>query len=70
MFGTKNELYASGNSQEDAMKYNVNLRQSRDHYDQSLYKEAAKRVVYENCLGDCELTRQDLPHFNAQFYYN
>ena len=70
MLGTRNELTATGNSQEDAMRYNVNLRQSREHYDQGLYKEAARRVVYENCLGACELTREDVPHFNAQFYFN
>ena len=70
MFSRSNHLAAGGNSMEDAMKYNVNIKQSRDIYDQSLYKEAARRVVYDNCLGACELTREDVPHFNAQFYYN
>ena len=70
MYGTKNELAGSGVSQEDNVKFNVNLRQSRELYDSNLYKEAARRVVFENCLTANELTREDVPHFNAQFYYN
>jgi len=51
------------------MKFNVAFPVSRDRYDASLYKEAARRVVWKNCMGECELTHEDVPNFNKKFYY-
>merc|ERR1719199_1036738 len=52
------------------MKFQVNYFDSRDKYDQSLYQESAKRVVFKNCMEKLELTDAELPNFNSNFYYN
>ena len=33
-------------------------------------KEAARRVVFSNCMNVCELDNKKLPNFNRNFYYN
>ena len=52
------------------MKWQVIQPMSRDLYDQSLYHESARRVVFKNCMGVCELDDTTLPNFNKNFYYN
>ena len=69
MLGQGNELHSRGSSAEDSLKFNVVFSQSRDRYDASLYKEAARRVVFKNCMSQCELTHEDLPNFNKKFYF-
>ena len=43
---------------------------SQDAHDQAMYFDAAKRVVFKNCMASCDLTDETLPNFNAEFYYN
>jgi hypothetical protein len=69
MLGENNDLHSKGSSAEDSMKFNVVFPLSRDRYDQSLYMEAARRVVFKNCMGSCELENTDVPNFNKKFYY-
>ena len=66
----KTDLHSSGTSAEDNMKFNAIFPLSRDRYDQSLYFEAARRVVFKNCMNALELTDAKLPNFNKNFYYN
>ena len=63
-------LHSVPNSAEDALKLAVAFPQSREHYDQSLYIESARRVVFKNCMEKCELDDTSLPNFNKNFYYN
>lgn len=63
------DLHGKGASAEDSMKWQVVNSMSKDRYDQSLYQEAAKRVVFKNCMNKCELTDETLPNFNKKFWY-
>ena len=63
-------LHSVPNSAEDALKLAVAFPQSREHYDQSLYIESARRVVFKNCMEKCELDDTSVPNFNKNFYYN
>ena len=55
---------------EDALKLTAAFPYSREHYDQSLYIESARRVVFKNCMEKCELDNTSVPNFNKNFYYN
>eukprot|EP00354_Favella_ehrenbergii_P009964 CAMPEP_0170468220 /NCGR_PEP_ID=MMETSP0123-20130129/11482_1 /TAXON_ID=182087 /ORGANISM="Favella ehrenbergii, Strain Fehren 1" /LENGTH=69 /DNA_ID=CAMNT_0010734735 /DNA_START=1388 /DNA_END=1597 /DNA_ORIENTATION=- len=63
-------LHTAAASPEDALKFGVAAPQSRDHYDKGLYVEAARRVVFKNCMEKCELDDESVPNFNKNFYYN
>jgi hypothetical protein len=39
-------------------------------YESNLYKEAARRVVFANCMNACEIDPKELTNFNKNFYYN
>ena len=69
MLGKGTDLYSKGSTPEDSMKFNVVYPLARDRYDQSLYMESARRVVFKNCMDHCELTHEDVPNFNKKFYY-
>ena len=63
-------LHSVPGSPEDALKLAVAFPYSREHYDQSLYIESARRVVFKNCMEKCELDDTSVPNFNKNFYYN
>ena len=63
------DIHGRGGSAEEQMKWNVVPPFARDTYDQNLYKEAARRVVFKNCFAACELDEASIPHFNKQFYF-
>ena len=64
------DLNSRGYSAEDSMKFHVNYFDSRDKYEQSLYQESARRVVFKNCMEKLEIDDATLPNFNSNFYYN
>ena len=66
---SKADLHGTGVSAEDNMKWNVMPPFARDKYDQNLYQEAVRRVVFKNCFEKCELTHEQVPHFNKKFYF-
>ena len=35
-----------------------------------MYFEAAKKVVFKNCMTSCDISDEQIPNFNANFYYN
>ena len=67
---SKASLHTAAGSAEDALKFSVAFPMSREHYDQSLYVESARRVVFKNCMEKCELDNETVPNFNRNFYYN
>ena len=69
MLGRTNDLYSTGTSAEDQMKINVIRHESTEVYERNLYKEAARRVLFTNCMDVCELDNKTLPNFNREFYY-
>ena len=69
MLGKNNDLTSGVTSAEDQMKLNVVRQESEELYQKNLYKEAARRVVFANCMTACEVDHKDLPNFNRQFYY-
>lgn len=69
MLGKSNELVSTGTSAEDQMKINAIRHESAELYERGLYKEAARRVVFSNCMGVCELDNKQVPNFNRNFYY-
>lgn len=69
MLGKNNDLYSYGPSAEDNLKLNVVRAESNEVYETNLYKEAAKRVVFNNCMTACELDDKAVPNFNKNFYY-
>ena len=34
-----------------------------------MYKDAARRVVFHNCMSHCEVSNEELKNFNGQFYF-
>ena len=63
-------LHQPPNTAEDGLRLNVSFPFSREHYDQNLYIESARRVVFKNCMEKCELDDATVPNFNKNFYYN
>ena len=70
MLGKNNDLHTPGSSAEDEQKWVVVMPLSRSQYNQSLYNDAAQRVVFRNCMAKCELDDTTLKNFNKEFYYN
>ena len=69
MLARSNELFSPGTSAEDQMKINAIRHESAEVYERNLYKEAARRVVFANCLTACEIDEKSIPNFNRAFYY-
>ncbi len=69
MLGKSNDLISGPTSAEDQMKLNVVRYESEEIYQKNLYKEAARRVVFANCMTSCELDPKEVPNFNRKFYY-
>ena len=63
------DLHSSGASAEDELKWNVVFPLSKSQYEQSLYNDAATRVVFKNCMEKCELDNETVKNFNKKFYY-
>ena len=57
-------------SAEDSMRIGAVRSKAKDEHEKSMYFNAAKRVVFRNCMASCDLTDEQLPNFNANFYYN
>ena len=71
MLGRNNDFYMSGTSAEDQMKLNAIKHEGVELTDKHLYQEAARRVIFSNCMTECELDpKKDVPNFNKNFYYN
>lgn len=70
MLGRKNDFFTSGTSAEDQMKINVCRFECQELYEKNILKEAARRVVFTNCMTSCEIDPKNLPNFNKNFYYN
>lgn len=70
MLGRTNDFYMTGTNAEDQMKINVCRAESQEVHEKNMYKEAAKRVVFSNCMASCEIDPESIPNFNRNFYYN
>jgi hypothetical protein len=70
MLGRNNDLFGVGTSAEDNMRYNVVRYESKSRYEIGMYKEAARRVIFDNCMKALEIDQKDIPNFNKNFYYN
>ena len=66
----KVDLHGKGSSAEDNMRWNVVFPMSKDVYNQNMYRDAAKRVVFKNCMAACEIEDERIPNFNKNFYFN
>ena len=64
------DLQSKGYSIEDNMRFHVVNPDARDQYDKSLYLDAAKRVIFRNCMDKLEIDDEQLPNFNKNFYYH
>lgn len=69
MLGRHNDLTSSGVSAEDNMKINVVPTQSKEQTEKEMYKEAANRVIFHNCMAACNIDHDKLKHFDRKFYY-
>lgn len=70
MLGRNNDFFMSGTIAEDQMRINVVRQESTELYEKNLYKEAARRVLFSNCMNACEIDPKSIPNFNKNFYYN
>ena len=70
ILGENNDLFHIGSSAEDQMKVNAVRLVTEERYEVNMYKDAAKRVVFHNCMSTCEIDPKAIPHFNRNFYYN
>ena len=62
-------LYGNTGSAEDAMKIGAVSYDSKDMIEKSMYFEAARKVIFKNCMGTCDIDAETLPNFNSKFYY-
>ena len=44
--------------------------EGRDLHEKNMYFDAAKRVVFRNCMSSCDITDEQVPNFNGNFYFN
>ena len=65
-----NSLYASTFNENEQMRIGALRWNTQDKHEKAMYNDAAKRVVFWNCMEKCELTSAEVPNFNANFYYN
>ena len=63
-------LFGQANSAEDAMRIAGVRTVAKDRHEKNMYYDAALRVVFRNCMTQCDLTDENLPNFNSNFYYN
>ena len=64
------ELYGQTGSAEEAMRIGaVRIKSDEEHY-KEMYYEAARRVVFKNCMESCGFPQDWIPNFNSNFYYN
>jgi hypothetical protein len=70
MLGRNNDLYSSGSSAEDNAKINAVRYESTENYEKELYKEAANRVIFNNCMPACDIDPAQLKNFDRTFYYH
>ena len=64
------DLYGTPSSAEDAMKIGAVRPDCQDTHSKHMYFEAAKKVLFKNCMEHCELEPEQIPNFNSNFYYN
>ena len=62
-------LYGDTPSAEDAMRIGAVRYDSKDMVDKKMYLDAARRVIFKNCMASCDLDNETLPNFNSKFYY-
>src|SRR4051794_14641336 len=70
MLGRHNDLFGVGNTAEENMRYNVIRYEAAGRYEIGIYKEAARRVIFDNCMKACEINDKSIPNFNKNFYYH
>lgn len=70
MLGRNNELFTQGSNAEENLRYQIIRTESKEVYEKNMYKEAARRVVFNNCMNACELDDKFVKNFNKNFYYN
>ena len=58
----------TGNA-ENSMGIGAVRFESQDRHDRDMYAEAAKRVVFQNCMEACNIEHQSMTNFNSKFYY-
>ena len=49
-------IYGTTGSAEDAMRIGAVRFASKDAHDKTMYYDAAKRVVFKNCMTGCDLS--------------
>ena len=64
------EISANPASAEDALKIGAMRHESQDAHEINMYMDAAKRVMFENCMTSCDIPAESIRNFNANFYYN
>ena len=63
-------IYGNTGNAEESMKIGAVRYESEDVHRSNMYYDAAKRVVFRNCMTSCDLTDEQVPNFNANFYFN
>jgi len=51
MLSKRNDLYYAGFTPEERLKLNVTRSENTERYEKGIYQEAARRVVFRNCLN-------------------
>ncbi len=69
LLGKNNDLYSTGTIPEDQMKVIAVRHESDERYEANIYREAARRVVFQNCMTACEIEESAIPNFNRKFYF-
>ena len=64
-----NSLYGTTTHEMDQLRISGLRLDSQDKHEKGMYQEAAKKVVFWNCMSHCEISQKDVPNFNGKFYY-
>ena len=64
------DLYGQPASAEDAFRISAVRMESQERHEKAMLHDAAKRVVWANCMTSCDIAPEQIKNFDSNFYYN
>ena len=68
MLGISNDAFYNGGNAEEQLKVTVVPEETPEEQDRNLFLEAARRVVFHNCLEPCGFDPEQDKYFDKKFY--
>ena len=65
-----NDLFGIPSSMEEAMRISGMRHHTQDSHEKEMYQDAARKVIFKNCMEACDIPKEAISNFNRNFYYN